>query len=80
MFISNSGVNSIEDDVEESEFDNWIYPTTDGGPSNYTTKENKFLTGAGKLNPGLMWKSRASFPLGMMVARIPVGEDDFVGE
>ena len=32
LFISNSGVNAIEDDVKESEFDNWIYPTTDSGP------------------------------------------------
>ena len=39
VFISNSGVNAIEDDVEESEFDSWIYPTTDGGPSNWTAKD-----------------------------------------
>ena len=39
VFISNSGVNSIEEDVEESKFDSWIYPTTDGGPSNWTTKD-----------------------------------------
>ena len=39
MFISNSGVNAIEDDVEESEFDSWIYPTTDGGLSNWTAKD-----------------------------------------
>ena len=38
------------------------------------------MTGAGKLNPGLIWKSRALFPLGVMVARIPVEEDDSVGE
>ena len=31
MFISNSGVNAIEDDVEESEFDSWVYPTNGGG-------------------------------------------------
>ena len=31
--------------------------------------------------PGLMLKNRASlFPLGMMVVRIPVGDDDSVGE
>ena len=36
VFINNSGVNAIGDDVEESEFDSWIYPTTDGGPSNWT--------------------------------------------
>ena len=39
LFISNSGVNAIEDDVEESAFDSWIYPTTDGGLSNWTTKD-----------------------------------------
>ena len=39
VFINNSGVNVIEDDVEESEFDNWIYPTTNGGPSNWTAKD-----------------------------------------
>ena len=39
VFISNSGVNAIEDDVEESEFDSWIYPTTDGGQCNWTAKE-----------------------------------------
>ena len=39
VFISNSGVNAIEDDVEESEFDSWIYPTTNGGPNNWTAKD-----------------------------------------
>ena len=39
VFISNSGVNAIEEDVEESEFDSWIYPTTNGGPSNWTAKD-----------------------------------------
>ena len=39
LFISNSGVNAIEDDVEESEFDSWIYPTADGGPNNWTAKD-----------------------------------------
>ena len=39
VFISNSRVNAIEDDVEDSEFDSWIYPTTDGGPRNWTTKD-----------------------------------------
>ena len=40
LFISNSGVNAIEDDVEESEFDSWIYPTANGGLSNWTTKDS----------------------------------------
>ena len=39
MFISNSGENAIEDDVEESEFDSWIYPTTDGVLSNWIAKD-----------------------------------------
>ena len=37
--ISNPGVNAIEVDKEESEFDSWIYPTTDGGLNNWTTKD-----------------------------------------
>ena len=39
VVISNSGVNASEDDVEESEFNRWIYPTTNGGPSNWTAKD-----------------------------------------
>ena len=39
VFISNSGVNAIEDDVEESEFDSWIYPTSNGRPNNWTAKD-----------------------------------------
>ena len=39
VFITNPGVNSIEDGVEEFEFDSWIYPTTNGGPSNWTAKD-----------------------------------------
>ena len=37
--ITNPEVNAIEDDNEESEFDSWIYPTTDGGLSNWTAKD-----------------------------------------
>ena len=39
VFITNPGVNAIEDDMEESEFDSWIYPTTNGGPNNWTAKD-----------------------------------------
>ena len=39
VFITNPGVNAIEDDMEESEFDSWIYPTTEGGPNNWTAKD-----------------------------------------
>ena len=37
--ITNPEVNMIEDDDEESEFDSWIYPTTDGGLSNWMEKD-----------------------------------------
>ena len=39
--MPNHGVNAIgdEDEVEESKFDSWIYPTTNGGLSNWTTKD-----------------------------------------
>ena len=39
VFITNPGVNAIEGDAEESEFDSWIYPTTDGGLNNWTAKD-----------------------------------------
>ena len=41
VLITHPGVNAIgdEDEVEESEFDSWIYPTTNGGPSNWTAKD-----------------------------------------
>ena len=39
VFITNPGVNAIEDNAEESEFDSWIYPTTDGGLNNWTAKD-----------------------------------------
>ena len=39
LHISSQGVNAIEDDEEESDFDSWIYPTTKGGLNNWTTKD-----------------------------------------
>ena len=39
VFISNPGVNAIEGDAEKSEFDSWIYPTTDDGLNNWTVKD-----------------------------------------
>ena len=33
------GVNAIEEDEEESDIDNWIYPTTDSRLSNWTAKD-----------------------------------------
>ena len=39
VFITHPRVNAVEDEVEESEFDSWIYPTTDNGPSNWTAKD-----------------------------------------
>ena len=38
----------------------------------FSSQENRSLTDAGKLNPGLMLRNSALFPLGMIVARIPV--------
>ena len=32
--INNPGVNAIEDSEENSDIDNWIYPTTNGGLNN----------------------------------------------
>ena len=42
VLITNPGVNAIgdEDKVEESEFDSWIYPTTDDGLTNWTAKDH----------------------------------------
>ena len=38
------------------------------------------MTGSGKSTPGMMFEEKEySFPLRMIVARIPVGEDDSVG-
>ena len=34
-----SGVNAIGDDEEESDINSWIYPTTNGGLNNWTTKD-----------------------------------------
>ena len=40
------GVNAIgdEDEVDEAEFDSWIYPTADNGPSNWIAKDNLPVT------------------------------------
>ena len=42
--------------------------------------ESKSLTGAGKSYPGLILENKLLLPLGMIAARIPVGEDDSVVE
>ena len=39
LHISNRGVNTIEDREEDSDIDNWIYPTTNGGLSNWTARD-----------------------------------------
>ena len=39
LHTSNPGVNAIQDDEEELEFDSWIYPMTDGGLNNWTVKD-----------------------------------------
>ena len=37
--ISNHGINALEDNDSDCDMDSWIFPTTNGGPSNWTTKE-----------------------------------------
>ena len=37
------GVNAIGDDDEESDIDSWIYPTTNGGLSNWMAKDFVFI-------------------------------------
>ena len=36
--IINHGVNALEDEDGDNDMDNWIFPTTNGGPSNWTEK------------------------------------------
>ena len=38
--IRNPGVNAIEDDEEDSDIDNWIYSTTNGGLNNWMAKDS----------------------------------------
>ena len=46
VLITNPGVNVVgdEDEVEESEFESWIYPTTDGGLTNWIAKDHTHVT------------------------------------
>ena len=37
--INNQGINAIQDSEEDSDIDSWIYPTTNSGPNNWTTKD-----------------------------------------
>ena len=37
--ISNLGVNALEDSDGDSDIDSWIFPTTNGGLSNWTAKD-----------------------------------------
>ena len=39
IHISNWGVNEIEDNEEDSDIESWIYPTTNGGMNNWTTRD-----------------------------------------
>ena len=39
LHISNRGINAIEDSEEDSDIDSWIYPTTNGGPNNWTARD-----------------------------------------
>ena len=38
LCISNHGVNVVEDIDSDCDLDNWIFPTTNGGFSNWTTR------------------------------------------
>ena len=46
VLITNTGVNAVGDgdEVEESEFESWIYPTTDDGLTNWTAKDHTPVT------------------------------------
>ena len=37
--ISNHGVNALEDNDGDDDMDSWIFPTTNGGPNKWTTKD-----------------------------------------
>ena len=37
--INNQGFNAIEDSEEDFDIDSWIYPTTNDGPNNWTTRD-----------------------------------------
>ena len=37
--INSHGVNALEDNDGEYDMDSWIFPTTNGGTSNWTTKD-----------------------------------------
>ena len=38
--MPNYGVNAMDDDEEEFDIDSWIYPTADGGLSNWTATDS----------------------------------------
>ena len=46
VLISNPGVNAIGEDneVDEAELNSWIYPTTDGGLTNWSVKDHTPVT------------------------------------
>ena len=39
LYISNQGVNAIEDSEEDSDINRWIHPTTNSGLNNWTVKD-----------------------------------------
>ena len=39
LCISNHGVNALEDSDGDNDMDSWIFPTTNDGPSKWTTKD-----------------------------------------
>ena len=46
VLITNPGVNAVGEDneVDEAEFNSWIYPTTDGGLTNWIAKDHTPVT------------------------------------
>ena len=46
VFIKSSGVNAVGEDheVDEAEFNSWIYPTTEGGLNNWSAKDHTPVT------------------------------------
>ena len=39
LHIINRGINAVEDSEEDSDIGSWIYPTTNGGPNNWTARD-----------------------------------------
>ena len=44
LCINNHGINDLEESDGEYEMDSWIFPTTNGGPSNWTANDFVLIT------------------------------------